>query len=298
MNASISSEKCPSCDSESTVIGRSRGASVNRCVMCDLWFLDQSIRANTVNDNSWYGDMPLDAKANAESFVNVMNSRYRNQLRCLGQLSSGRRIADIGCGIGVFLAVAKRNGWNAIGIEASQHAAARAKKYYDVDILDSLSKVKDESFDVVRLSHVLEHVSEPQLFLSEVRRILAPGGIIHVLVPNRESLSSYLVNTIRRWRNSCPNLSTAVYPDMHVLGFSHLSLIEVLSKRGFTSVNLFGASMGDRSYIPIFYDGLLNQVPFRSISRKQLLRFWLPQFFDNLGNPFSRGSWIVGFFRK
>jgi hypothetical protein len=56
--------------------------------------------------------------------------------------------------------------------------------------------------------------------------------------------------------------------------------------------------MGDRTYYPMLYDGLMRRVPLREIPLRSLLRYWLPLIADNAGNRIGFGQWIVGYFRK
>lgn len=53
----------------------------------------------------------------------------------------------------------------------------------------------DSSFDVVFVSHVLEHVLDPATFLCEVWRVLSPGGQLVMMVPNRLSMWSRYPHT-------------------------------------------------------------------------------------------------------
>jgi 2-polyprenyl-3-methyl-5-hydroxy-6-metoxy-1,4-benzoquinol methylase len=97
------------------------------------------------------------------------------------------RALDIGCGSGWVMKRLQRLGWEVVGIEPNPEAAQNARTLtgatvytgYFMDIpLDS------ESFDLVIVSHVLEHVSDPKATLSEVFSLLKPGGSFFLAIPN------------------------------------------------------------------------------------------------------------------
>lgn len=106
----------------------------------------------------------------------------------LGGTLQGRRILDIGCERGAMLAWLQRWGADVAGVQISKPAAAAAARRIGPErvwVGDLASAgYPEESFDCVTLWHVLEHVPDPVALLCEVRRILKPGGIVYVEVPN------------------------------------------------------------------------------------------------------------------
>jgi 2-polyprenyl-3-methyl-5-hydroxy-6-metoxy-1,4-benzoquinol methylase len=96
------------------------------------------------------------------------------------------RVLDVGCGDGRLLEQDLRAGWEGVGIDFSQRAVARGKERgLDVRLgaLDEVS-LPSESFDLVRLSHVIEHVPDPRDLLRRSYELLRPGGRVHVVTPN------------------------------------------------------------------------------------------------------------------
>ncbi|MDZ8188205.1 MAG: methyltransferase domain-containing protein [Nostoc sp. ChiSLP02] len=290
--------QCPSCGNQGLVIGTSLSAEVIHCHSCDLSFLKKSIRPNSANDNDWYEDLKDCPQSWVDSFISDMEEAYSRQLTVLEKLAPGKKIIDIGCGIGIFLAIAKNKNWQVFGAEESEHGTYFAKNNFNIKYTSNLDEFSENTFDVIRISHVLEHVPEPQEFLAKLHRILKPGGILMIIVPNCEPLCSMVVNIFRRLRSEKPRLTCAVYPDMHVLGFSPKSLINLTSLMLFESINVFTTSMGDRTYYPMFYDGLLTRKKWQNISVKPFFKYYLPIIINNLGNRFQRGEWIVGYFKK
>jgi len=96
------------------------------------------------------------------------------------------KLLDIGTGTGDFLAFAKTKNWEIMGIEPSQKAQELARKK-GVPFVDDSQKLSDNSFDVITMWHVLEHVRDLDQQLSELKRICKPGGYVIIAVPNFKS---------------------------------------------------------------------------------------------------------------
>ena len=97
------------------------------------------------------------------------------------------KVLDIGCGRGLLLHKLRQRGWEPHGTELSEEAAAYAKNKLGLPVTTQELKdchFPDEEFDVVILWHVLEHVRAPRAMLKEVSRVLKPGGVLLVAVPN------------------------------------------------------------------------------------------------------------------
>jgi 2-polyprenyl-3-methyl-5-hydroxy-6-metoxy-1,4-benzoquinol methylase len=103
------------------------------------------------------------------------------------------RILDIGCGRGLFLHLMKQDGWSVQGIEIDRAIAARLSEAYGIDVLsgDLLQRrLPEASYDVVVISHVLEHLRRPLDTIHECKRLLKQGGLLIISVPNIHSLQA------------------------------------------------------------------------------------------------------------
>lgn len=105
----------------------------------------------------------------------------------------GMSLLDVGCGDGWHLRLMQDHGLDCLGVEVDP-VARRAAEESGLTVVASLDDLTS-FFDRVVLSHVLEHVSDPVVFLSSVRERLAPDGLIRVSVPNIESLQAEIFGT-------------------------------------------------------------------------------------------------------
>jgi SAM-dependent methyltransferase len=156
-------------------------------------------------------------------------------LQKAGELIKGRgRLLDIGAGRGEVLQAAIEAGWTAVGIEPSASFAEHISRESGAEVRrDSLEDCRFESnsFDVVLLSAVLEHLYDPDRTIAEIARILRPGGVLFVDVPNEAGLYFRVGNLYQRLRGRdwVVNLAPTFSP-FHVFGFSPRSLRALLAK--------------------------------------------------------------------
>jgi SAM-dependent methyltransferase len=97
------------------------------------------------------------------------------------------RILDYGCSWGYGAYQLQKAGYQVTGFEISRPRAALGRDQLGIEILDSLDdlpRIPAQSFDGIFASHVLEHLSSPKDTFELFARILKPGGIALILVPN------------------------------------------------------------------------------------------------------------------
>ena len=96
------------------------------------------------------------------------------------------RILDIGAGTGDFLLEAKNQNWDILGIEPNDKAKGIAVGK-GIKFGDTIEKLESNSFDVITMWHVLEHVPDVEHQVAELKRLLKPSGTIIIAVPNFKS---------------------------------------------------------------------------------------------------------------
>lgn len=99
---------------------------------------------------------------------------------------------DFGCGAGWFAFRMREQGWNVTGMDFNAHAAQRARLHYNIKVIVGTlphPEVGPESFDLITMSNVLEHIHSPHPVIAAAARALRPGGSLIITVPNLESLA-------------------------------------------------------------------------------------------------------------
>ena len=96
------------------------------------------------------------------------------------------RILDIGAGTGDFLLECKNQNWDILGIEPNDKAKGIALGK-GIKFGDTIEKLESNSFDVITMWHVLEHVPDVEYQVAELKRLLKPSGTIIIAVPNFKS---------------------------------------------------------------------------------------------------------------
>jgi len=161
--------------------------------------------------------------------------KYQYGLDLVSQLNPpGKgRIMDIGCGAGVFLEVALQNGWNTcVGIDANSRYADLYHESKGIQYIQSSFERFDRerlgtNYDCITLWNVLEHLFDLQSTVSEIKRMLKPGGLLFIMVPNVESLATRLIRE-----------KSATFNWKHVSHFSPTSLKMLMSRHGLECVHM------------------------------------------------------------
>jgi len=173
--------------------------------------------------------------------------RSRQVLRRLKQKNA--KVLDVGCGRGLLLRAFQQQGCDVTGTEFSDGACRFAREVLKlpvrVGLLDQLN-FPDQSFDIVVMWHVLEHVSDPRPMVAEVARLLRPGGILLVAVPNFGSPEACL--TKAGWFHlDCPR---------HLSHHTRTSLSQILGAAGLAPK--WGSSLAPEYDCFSFMQSLLN----------------------------------------
>ncbi|SKB51113.1 Ubiquinone/menaquinone biosynthesis C-methylase UbiE [Salegentibacter holothuriorum] len=119
----------------------------------------------------------------------VKNFMLLQKLKWIHKVSEGNNLLDIGAGTGDFLLAAKRKKWNVEGIEPNAQARKLACEK-GIELQQELALFKENSFDVISMWHVLEHVPDLEVQLKELYRLLKPNGVAVIAVPNFKSFDA------------------------------------------------------------------------------------------------------------
>ncbi len=107
---------------------------------------------------------------------------------CRGVLADGDSILDVGCRTGMLLSILEKQGKFALfGVDCSSQAVSLVPKKYDCSVMDACNlSFTDNKFDVIMMSHVLEHFPNVPRVVNEVDRVLSPSGCVIIEVPIEE----------------------------------------------------------------------------------------------------------------
>ncbi len=145
-------------------------------------------------DFDYYTHGPVESSAAYRAFLERLRVHLSWRLdygvpfdpRELGE-PTGRTVCDIGCGAGNVLRVLKSAGFRVVGVEPDAKARARAVQV--AEVLDGTAEclppeIEERQFDVVIMTHVLEHCIDPAAALENISAILAEDGRLIIEVPN------------------------------------------------------------------------------------------------------------------
>lgn len=123
----------------------------------------------------------------------VRNISLKKKFRLIKQYKPGKKLLDIGCGTGEFLDYMKRMGWEVAGVEPAEQPRKFAAGKYKIEVHneDMIDRLPEKSFDLITLWHVLEHVPDLNLRISQVKKLLANDGLLLIALPNHLSWDAH-----------------------------------------------------------------------------------------------------------
>ena len=185
---------CGSTDAAPAWPGREpRDFQVRRCRRCDHHYTVPILGPDEIG--AYY----------AEAYYGRKNQRFnplmellvgwfrRARARRLARYTPVGKVLDVGCGRGLTLAALRELGWTTTGCEFSATSARYARDELKLDVACegfAPDRYADGEFDAVILWHVLEHLADARQALETCARIVKPGGVLALAVPNFDSYQS------------------------------------------------------------------------------------------------------------
>jgi SAM-dependent methyltransferase len=151
-----------------------------------------------------------------------------------------RRLLDVGCGTGEFLALAREHGWSPNGIEVSPGGAAMARRRGLV-VHGEPHDLPDDHFEAVTLWNVVDFFVRPVEQMRALHRLVTPGGLVFVRTPN--AIFQAVAWHLSRFVVWPPPLARLV-ADAHFfqpLVWSPTTLRRLLASAGFTDVRVWNS---------------------------------------------------------
>jgi glycosyltransferase involved in cell wall biosynthesis/2-polyprenyl-3-methyl-5-hydroxy-6-metoxy-1,4-benzoquinol methylase len=228
-------KKCRFCGNVAVFKFQLRHTSVWECASddCRLQFADPQLSDETLARAYREHYYPSREHGEVQGYENTPKEILRQTFAIteglIGSLA-GRRLLDVGCGLGRLCEVAAEYGLQPVGIEPDANAREQAYKTSELraySSLDGLQQVHpDTRFDIVTIWDVIEHLREPWKELGYLSGMLRPGGWLLLSTPNAGSLRACLHR--EKWDN--------VVNPTHFYYFRKKSLRAVLRQAGFSEI--------------------------------------------------------------
>jgi SAM-dependent methyltransferase len=240
---------CPVCGSEARSPWLDAlGFELVRCLGCGHRYSTEVLSEADLA-GTYYAEPDADIAARS---LAAKRARFREYEAMIARSRSvPGRVLDVGCNAGELLDLFRDAGWSVAGVEASPGPAAYARQKLGAPIWQGSAEdviPEGETFDLITMTHVLEHVKRPGALLDRLRRALRPGGAILIEVPNADDALLDLFGGY--YRPLCPG--------DHVSFFDEPSLRRLLGERGFSV-----ASMASPAHArDLVYSSALSAVDF------------------------------------
>jgi len=160
-----------------------------------------------------------------------LEKRFRKRIKEIKKYRFPGDLLDIGSGTGFFLQLATKTGYAVKGVELSAYAAQYATKKLGLTVFQGEladAGFAKESFDIITLWHILEHVHDPRIFLTQVNRLLKINGLLAVEVPNIGSQVARISGV--NWE--------LMAPQEHFYYFNETTIGRYLEMAGFNLVSM------------------------------------------------------------
>lgn len=151
---------------------------------------------------------------------------YYKLLKRMEKVIEPGPLLDIGCSNGSFAKAALDKGWDALGLELEESSVLTAREQ-GVEVIHGelfAQKFEDNRFHAVTMWNLFEHLFDPVAALTEVYRILKPGGVCAMCVPNIRNVGWWMLKA--DWHS--------VEPQIHQNLFSVNTLTRLATDKGFT----------------------------------------------------------------
>jgi len=228
---------CPICEAlNSSIMNRVDGPELAYCNKCELWYLPsvpEECDLGKIYTNYWsiFRPQVMDLENATQMQINAQDygndARIRRLTALMGNLT-GKKLLDIGCGMGQFLLLAKNAGAEVFGHDISKEAVQFVESHFGIKVFDC--QIKDiikttGTFDIIVMNDVIEHLIYPLQVLSDIRDVLSENGMLLIHTPNGGQA---------KYRLSEPISWTGFNVDLeHLQYFSACTVAQFSTKLGF-----------------------------------------------------------------
>jgi 2-polyprenyl-3-methyl-5-hydroxy-6-metoxy-1,4-benzoquinol methylase len=170
----------------------------------------------------------------SSAYVPFNERPYGGHERLLALAGTPRRVLDVGCSSGDLARRLVERGASVIGIDTDEQAAAEARAVCEQVLVGDVETMElpfpDESFDLVLCGDLIEHLHDPERFLSRIRPLIRPGGRLVLTTPNVANWALRLGLLAGRWRYT----DRGILDRTHAYLFTKKTLQETLDRAGYS----------------------------------------------------------------
>jgi SAM-dependent methyltransferase len=217
---------CAACGSEDRhELFRKQGFRYHRCRSCSHVYVSPRISADLQGRLA----RTFDGDGFPDKYLEVQRIYAEQICDLLRKRTPGPRLLDIGFGRGYLMQMAQVYGFEAHGLDSSAARVEQLRPLFGERVAQAVigrDRFPWDSFDVVVISHVLEHLTEPSGAVRDIASVLNPGGWLYVAVPDVDSMDFKIFG--KQW--------DVVNPLVHLQYFTDQSLTNVLESAGFENV--------------------------------------------------------------
>ena len=186
----IEKRDCPVCaKNNSNTLFSKEGGQYVKCAECQMVYLNPVFTDKAITQ--YYTNNKVEQALVVGDDTSFYTKLYSQGLRSAQHETSMGTILDIGCSAGIFLDIAKQQGWQTYGLELNRIEFSLAKEKGH-SIYNSLleNTAFDTKFNIVSLWDVFEHIKDGDATLKAIKEILTDDGVILLQIPSSDSLAA------------------------------------------------------------------------------------------------------------
>lgn len=297
---------CPVCESEETEEAFIKDwFKFSKCKKCQMVFLNPRLNDEATYQfyecewNQIYNEAKFYSSTESSLLDDKINSANLELIEKYNKEKGS--LLEIGCGKGFFLRLAEKSGFDVTAVELNKENVENTKKLLQSGVVHNndlySASFKNESFDVIYMRDVLEHIPNPVKLLKECFRVGKKNSLLYIEVPNINGLIYKIVKESH----------TCVFAFEHPNYWSHLSLKKALEISGYEILDVQYQSLDftiktllsyaiESSYTKVFRYQSTGFVKFALRAVRRIFMYpplsWMDSFLPKIANMTDHGSVI------
>ena len=196
------------------------------CGACKTIFAEDYLkdRSNLYSEN--YAPWSDDSEHVADSKIRTFRSQLSLMMPYIAP--EGKKLLDAGTAKGYLMAAAGQLGFDAYGFDISKSAIDSAKKAFKNKVFCGTiedANYKDGEFDIITMTDILEHLTDPHKFMKKAGQLVKTGGLLLIITPNSGSITRKILG--KNWYQ---------FKEEHIIYYTKKGLAHLLKTQGFELV--------------------------------------------------------------